>query len=161
MNKQQHYLQAAESENQRIVLLAQKYINRRPDRQNVTAEDVVVMSVRDALAQVLTVIRAQYCVMNTPPEACVGILLRSNADLLFNLELNPWWAQHKGYLISPLQMAVNSAYDAIEGDDPDSKATMIGTLGDLAGTIVNIHHGFSVLRSVSRELKADLRSIYL
>lgn len=161
MNKQQHYLNAAASEKQKLVLFAERYITRRPDRQSVAAEDVVVLSVRDAMTAVLDVVRAQYCVMTQPAEVCVGILLRSNADLLFNLELNPWWRDYKVLLIGPLQMAVNSAYDAIEGDDADSKATMIGTLGDLAGIIINSHHGFTRLREVSRQMKADLRAIYL
>lgn len=161
MNPQQKYLQAGESEHQKLILFAEKYITRRPERQNIAAEDVAVIAVRDAMVQALEVVRAQYCVMNTPVEVCVGILLRSNADLLFNLELNPWWQQYKNLLIAPLQMAVNSAYDAIEAQDGESITTMIGTLGDLAGTIVNIHHGFDVLRKVSREMKTDLRSIYL
>jgi hypothetical protein len=161
MNAQQKYLQAAESERQKMVLFAERYITRRPNRSNQAAEDVIVMSVRDAMVMVADVVRAQFCVVNTPVEICAGILLRSNADLLFNLEINPWWQQHKHMLIGPLQMAVSSAYDAIEGNDLDSKRTMIGTLGDLCGIIVNLHHGFDVLRQNSRSMKADLANIYL
>ncbi len=160
MNKQQEYLKAAESERQKVVLLAEKYIQRRPNRPNVAAEDVVVMSARDAMIMVVDIVRSQYCVMTQPVEVCCGTLLRASADLLFNLELNPWWQQHKLMLIGPLQMAVNSAYDAIEHNDSGSVATMLGTMGDLCGIIVNLHHGFDHLRRVSREMKSDLASIF-
>ncbi len=160
MNPQQQYLQAAQSERQKVVLMAEKYITRRENRANVAAEDVVVMSARDAMTMVVDVVRAQYCVMQLPPEVCVGVLLRSSADLLFNLELNPWWQQHKVMLIGPLQMAVNSAYDAIEGRDATSIATMLGTMGDLCGIIINLHHGFDRLRTASRDMKADLALIF-
>lgn len=148
---------------QRTILLAQKHIELRPDRGDSPYERATVMATRDCLVAMLNIIRAQFGpALSTPPEA-VALLLAANAQLLYGLEMNPFWQQHKQFMIIPLQMVTNAAEDAIEAmkiGDPEVVKEFLGTCGHFVCTIVNLHAGYAEMRRRSAQIRKDVAELY-
>lgn len=163
MNKNKEFQQAAQSELQKTMLFAERYITRRQDAAHQNMEDAIVLATRDCMISLLSIVRAQYAVVNQPLQVCVGILFKSQADLLFGLEQNPFWQSNRQHLMSALKVAVNDAYDAVDavanGESALVSALWYSTAG-LCALIVSLHHGWPAMRDVSAQMKRDIAGIF-